>query len=884
MNHQTSVGRAFRIPAILALCGLLLSLAPMLASGAEMQKVTKANYELAARFTSAKVAKMVFSTSVSPQWMEFSDSFWYSYETPEGRSFYLVNPAGRTKKLIFDNAKMAAMLTQIVLTPYDAQHLPIQTITFIEKDTAIRFELEVQKDSDVRVGDTIMKAGDFTKKEEEEKKEEAEKTEDEKKEEEKEEAERPREPEKKTTTLYFKYVLATGKLSLIPDYEPPEERPRWASVSPDEKTVVFARDHNLFMMDAENFALAQKKADDENIVEVQLTTDGEEYYSYARRLRDEDKEEFQKDEKDREDYRVPAGRLVWSQDSQKFTFIREDERKVKDLWVINAMANPRPTLETYRYEMPGEDNQPQYELYVFDIETKNRIKIEADAFKDQTISVYSAPRKTADRFKDYPPPSQWLAERTDKLYFGRLSRDLHRYDVCLADTATGEVKVLIEERLNTYVETQSLRLLGGGEEMVWWSERDGWGHYYLFDKNGTLKQQITSGEFTGQGIAEIDEKARILYFNACGREAGEDPYYMHLYKINLDGSGLKLLNAGDFSHRATVPESMKYFVDNYSRVDTPPVSELRDMNGNLLLELETTDVSALLEAGYKYPEPFKVKADDGITDIYGVMYKPFDFDPNLEYPIIAYVYPGPQTESVTKTFSPRGQNVALAQFGFIVIEVGNRGGHPQRSKWYHNYGYGNLRDYGLADKKRAIEQLAATHPFVDIDRVGIYGHSGGGFMTAAALLNYPDFFKVGVSSSGNHENNVYNRWWSEKHHGVKEVVDKDGNIKFEYNIEKNSEIAGNLKGRLLLATGDMDNNVHPANTYRLAAALIRANKRFDFFIFPGQRHGFGNMNNYWFWIRADYFCKHLIGDYSQNVDLIELQVEQERSGGGGRGR
>lgn len=884
MNHQTSVGRAFRIPAVLALCGLLLSLAPMLASGAEMQKVTKANYELAARFTSAKVAKMVFSTSVSPQWMEFSDSFWYSYETPEGRSFYLVNPAVRTKKLIFDNAKMAAMLTKIVLTPYDAQHLPIRTITFIEKDTAIRFEIEVQKDSDIRVGDTIMKAGDFTKKEEEEKKEEAEKKEDEKKEEEKEEAERPREPEQKTTTLYFKYVLATGKLSLIPDYEPPEERPRWASVSPDEKTVVFARDHNLFMMDAENFALAQKKADDENIVEVQITTDGEEYYSYARRLRDEDKEEFQKDEKDREDYRVPAGRLVWSQDSQKFTFIREDERKVKDLWVINAMANPRPTLETYRYEMPGEENQPQYELYVFEIETKNRIKIEADAFKDQTISVYSAPRKTADRFKDYPPPSQWLAERTDKLYFGRLSRDLHRYDVCLADTATGEVKVLIEERLNTYVETQSLRLLGGGEEMVWWSERDGWGHYYLFDENGTLKQQITSGEFTGQGIAEVDEKARILYFNACGREAGEDPYYMHLYKINLDGSGLKLLNAGDFSHRATVPESMKYFVDNYSRVNTPPVSELRDMNGNLLLELEMTDVSALLEAGYKYPEPFKVKADDGITDIYGVMYKPFDFDPNLEYPIIAYVYPGPQTESVTKTFSPRGQNVALAQFGFIVIEVGNRGGHPQRSKWYHNYGYGNLRDYGLADKKRAIEQLAAIHPFVDIDRVGIYGHSGGGFMTAAALLNYPDFFKVGVSSSGNHENNVYNRWWSEKHHGVKEVVDKDGNVKFEYNIEKNSEIAGNLKGRLLLATGDMDNNVHPANTYRLAAALIRANKRFDFFIFPGQRHGFGNMNNYWFWIRADYFCKHLIGDYSQNVDLIELQVEQERSGGGGRGR
>ena len=214
------------------------------------------------------------------------------------------------------------------------------------------------------------------------------------------------------------------------------------------------------------------------------------------------------------------------------------------------------------------------------------------------------------------------------------------------------------------------------------------------------------------------------------------------------------------------------------------------------------------------------------------MYKPFDFDPNRKYPIIAFVYPGPQTESVTKTFTPRNDRVALAQFGFIVIEVGNRGGNPQRSKWYHNYGYGNLRDYGLADKKTAIEQLARRHPFIDIDRVGIYGHSGGGFMSTAAMLIYPDFFKVAVSSSGNHENNVYNKSWSEKHHGVKEVTDKDGNIKFEYSIEKNSELAKNLKGRLLLVTGDMDDNVHPANTLRMADALIKANKRFDFFIFP----------------------------------------------------
>jgi dipeptidyl aminopeptidase/acylaminoacyl peptidase len=305
---------------------------------------------------------------------------------------------------------------------------------------------------------------------------------------------------------------------------------------------------------------------------------------------------------------------------------------------------------------------------------------------------------------------------------------------------------------------------------------------------------------------------------------------------------------------------------------------LIDATGARITDLEKTDVTALVDAGFKFPERFQVKADDGVTDLYGTMYKPFDFDPEKRYPIILYVYPGPQTESVTKTFSPRQANVALAQLGFIVIEVGNRGGHPQRSKWYHNFGYGNLRDYGLADKKAGIEQLADRHSFIDIERVGIYGHSGGGFMSTAAMLVYPDFFKVAVSSSGNHENNVYNRWWSEKHHGVKEVTDKDGKIKFEYAIEKNSEIAKNLKGRLLLVTGDMDDNVHMAGTLRVADALIKANKRFDFFIMPGQRHGYGPMQDYFFWLRADYFAKHLLGKAADSVDLLELSRETPQVG------
>jgi dipeptidyl aminopeptidase/acylaminoacyl peptidase len=345
--------------------------------------------------------------------------------------------------------------------------------------------------------------------------------------------------------------------------------------------------------------------------------------------------------------------------------------------------------------------------------------------------------------------------------------------------------------------------------------------------------------------------------------------------VNVDTGDVKRLTPGEAAYGASMNDKASHYVSTWSRVDATPESALFDAAGAKVLDLEKADVSALVESGFKFPEAFKVKADDGITDLYGVMYKPFDFDPSKKYPIIAFVYPGPQTESVTKTFSPRSANVALAQLGFIVIEVGNRGGNPSRSKWYHNFGYGNLRDYGLADKKSAIEQLARRHSFIDVNRVGIYGHSGGGFMSTAAMLVYPDFFKVAVSSAGNHENNIYNRWWSEKHHGVKESEDKDGKIKFEYDIAKNSEIAKNLKGKLLLIHGDIDNNVHPANTLRLVDALIKANKRFDMLMIPGKRHGFADAGDYVFWVRADYFARHLLGSAADSVDILELNREKE---------
>jgi dipeptidyl aminopeptidase/acylaminoacyl peptidase len=296
------------------------------------------------------------------------------------------------------------------------------------------------------------------------------------------------------------------------------------------------------------------------------------------------------------------------------------------------------------------------------------------------------------------------------------------------------------------------------------------------------------------------------------------------------------------------------------------------------MELETADFTSLFSTGYKFPQPFKVKADDGITDLYGVMYKPFDFDSTKKYPLIEYVYPGPQTEAVNKSFSKGMDRVdRLAQLGFIVVTVGNRGGHPARSKWYHNYGYGNLRDYGLADKKVTAEQLADRYNFIDINKVGIHGHSGGGFMSTAAMLVYPDFFKVAVSNAGNHDNSIYNRWWSEKHHGVKEIISEKQDTSFSYSIDKNPDVAKNLKGRLLLIHGEIDNNVHPANTMRVINALINTNKRFDMLILPTQRHSFGNMTEHWFWRTADYFSRWLLGDTTERTtDLEEMNREVEK--------
>jgi len=822
----------------------LLLLAVTVSVHSQQTSSTTANYQLAARFSSKKLEKMIFTLNVEPHWLKKSDRFWYMYETTEGKKWWIVDPLKGEKKPLFDNERLAAAISLIVKDPFEGKHLGLDSLRFIRDENWIQFEVKSTQDAEKDKSDSAKG---------------------------------------RKKIFYFEYNLTDGTLNELTGYKKPKHKPMWASISPDSNTIVFGRHYNLYWMDRANYEKALKNEDDSTIIEHALTIDGVENYSYHGNGVIGGGGETNVDKEKNKNKRKPA-QIFWSPDSKHFTMSRSDMRKVKDLWVINSLADPRPTLETYKYMMPGEKEAPIEQLLVFDMVAHSSQVIGVGEFKDQDLAIWSAPVQERRRDDDYHI-QYWLGTNT-KFYFTRTSRDLKRIDVCAVTVGDTVARPLIRERLNTYVEVRRLGLVNEGRELIEWSERNGWAHFYLYDGDGKLKNQITSGPFHCEDIVGIDDKKRILYFTADGREAGEDPYYLHLYKVNFDGSGLALLDGGDFDHAVSMDDGQEFFVDNFSRVNTGPRSILYNNAGKKIMDLETADLSSLFAAGYKFPQPFKVKADDGVTDLYGVMYRPFNFDSTKKYPLMEYVYPGPQTESVNKSFGRSMDRMdRLAQLGMIVITVGNRGGNPSRSKWYHNYGYGNLRDYGLADKKAAAEQLADRYPFIDINRVGIHGHSGGGFMSTAAMLVYPDFFKVAVSSSGNHDNSIYNRWWSEKHHGVKEMISDKGDTSFLYAIEKNADLAKNLKGHLMLSTGDIDNNVHPGNTIRVANALIKADKRFDLVVLPGQRHAYGEMTEYFWWRMADFFSHYLIGDLTERpVAIEEMDRDLEQTGNKSEGR
>lgn len=779
-------------------------------------------YVQAEKFTKEKLNTMLFSTTVDPHWFQQGNRFWYEYKTSNGRVWYVVDPVMKKKTPLFNLDKLASEITEIVKDPFTAQQLPIEKLEAQPDGKTFTFQITSSKEAPK---DSIHNKDG-----------------------------------KKKQVFYFSYNYPEQKLTWLEEQKEDVKYPDWASFSPDGKTVVYAKDLNLYRMTRADYEKLKKDENDSTVVDIQLTTFGVKDFGFGQPYSLLNTDTLCNGKRKR------VWGIVWSPDSKYFAVTTSDERKVKDLWVINSMASPRPTLESYKYQMPGEMDAPIEHLYLFNMEDNSYKEIKTDAFKNQTINLARKPRLQKQR-DAHEVSTEWLGD-TNHFYLTRSSRDLHRIDICSYTLGEDSIRPLIEERMNTYQEVRPLAILDGGKEMIHWSERDGWAHLYLYDGEGKLKNRITQGPWHVDQIVKVDEKNRVVYFLANGREKGENPYYEHLYRVNLNGSGLQLVTKGNYFHAPSVDDNAQFIVNNYSRVNTVPKTELLDNTGRKVMDLEESDFSQLLAAGYQFPEPFTVKAADGVTDLYGVMYKPFNFDSTKVYPVIDYVYPGPQVEATVYPFTRMSVRTdRLAQAGFVVITVGNRGGHPSRSKWYHNYGYGNLRDYGLADQKAAIEQLANRYAFMDINRVGIHGHSGGGFMSTAAILQYPDFFKTAVSCAGNHDNRIYNRWWSETHHGVKEQVSEKGDTTFLYSIKTNEEIAKQLKGHLLLVHGDIDNNVHPGNTLRVVDALIRAGKRFDMLILPQQRHGFGDMDEYFYWRMVDYFSKNLLGKQEESVDI-----------------
>lgn len=758
----------------------------------------KANFELAERFTTEKMSKMVGSTSVAPRWIEDTNNFWYSYENSTGKNWYYVNSERGNKRLLFDQEEMAAQLSESFSSTFNAKDLDLKDFEYDTDKELFKFHVD---------------------------------------------------------SIEFTYNIDGNRL-VRGDSLAKDEKDNWKSYSPDSSYVVFAKHHNLFIMGK----------DDNDSTATQITEDGEKWFSYQFSDGDTSTTEKQR------------ARVNWFEDSQKFWVKRQDKRKVDDLWVINSLKK-RPELETYKYPMPGEEDIFVDEIKVFDPATQESVTLDTDKWEDQSLGgAY------------FNQGGIFETAKSDYLYILRRDRTWSKIDVLKANTSTGEVDVLFSEESKPYFNTRYARLaiIKEGKEFIWWSERTGWGQLYRYDNNGKLKNKITTGSWVVGDLVKIDTAQSQLFFTGFGKEKDQNPYYSNLYSAKFDGSGFQHLSPQDANHAINASDEGNYFIDNYSRVDQPTKSVLRDASGKIITTLQEADISQMVEQGWKAPESFHVKAADGATNIYGVMWKPFDFDSTKTYPIISYVYPGPQTEPFPANFRIVGSGArtsTLAQLGFIVVAMGNRGGSPIRSKYYHNYGYGDMRDYPLADNKYGLEQLAGRHSFIDIDKVGIYGHSGGGFMSTAALLTYPEFYKVAVSSAGNHDNNIYNIWWGEVHNGVKEVKKtvtktnddstktKEEVITFEAPIETNIELAKNLQGKLLLVHGDMDNNVHPANTIRLADALIKAGKRFDMMILPGRRHGFGASQPYFDRMSWYYFAEHLLGDYRTNVDFNLPEVE-----------
>jgi dipeptidyl aminopeptidase/acylaminoacyl peptidase len=594
-------------------------------------------------------------------------------------------------------------------------------------------------------------------------------------------------------------------------------------LSPDGKRAAFIRNWNLWVRD-----VASAK-------ETQLTTDGVENFGYAT-----DNAGWRKSDR-------PV--MLWSPDSRRIATFQQDQRNVSDMYLVTTNVGA-PKLEAWKYPLPTDKEIVKISRVIIDVDAPKvtRLQMQPDEHRSTLCDDISCDGDFTD--------NQWSPDST-KLAFVSSSRDHKQAKFRVADAASGDVRDVYTETVPTQYESgqgsASWRFLPASNEFIWYSERDGWGHLYLYDlATGQVKNQITKGDWVVMEVMKVDDKNRVIYFTANGREKGEDPYFTHFYRVNFDGRNLTSLTPDSGNHQVTLGKSGNYFVDTFSKPDLPPVSVLRDMTGKQIAVLETADLSRLKAAGWKPPTPITVKSRDGKWDLYGLMFTPTNLDTNKKYPVVNYIYPGPQGGGVgSRSFSAsRSDHQALAELGFIVVVIDGTC-NPGRSKAFHDICYGNMADNTLEDQIGGLRQLAQKYPYIDLERVGIWGHSGGGYATAAAMFRYPDFYKVGISESGNHDNRNYEDDWGERYIGL---LSGDN-----YQKQANQVYAKNLKGKFLLAHGTMDDNVPPTNTLLVVDALIKANKDFDLIMIPNVHHGYGPATYYMMRRRWDYFVKNLLG-------------------------
>lgn len=733
--------------------------------------VTAGDYSRAEQMLPWNASRLTFGDEVAPQFFKDGNRFWYRNKTRTGAEFVVMNPSTNTRALLFDNAKLAAVMSLAADSTYDPDRLPFRAFRFGNDG-------DDEKVIEFRTGRRQFACDIVNYKC----------------------------AAKDTTYNESPFVL-----------------------SPDKKWEAFVVRHDLYV---------RSRGGKDS---VRLTTDGEEYFSYGVVA-------IRPQQSLRPSPLARRPNVRWSPDSKKLLVPRQDERHV-GLMPYISYTSQRPRLFTQPYALPGDTVVPTPNFYVIDVTTKQSTKVQLPV----RFNIANIGGSTRD--------STW-ASGSDKLYISGLSRASKATYLVEVDAASGRGVLIAKDTGKTYVEIASPRdpeswhVLKSGET-VWWSERDGYGHLWLLNHDGSVKNQITSGPWQVGAVLHVDETARTVWFSGRGRETDQLVYNTQLYKVALDGSGLTRLSAESANHELTMSPSGRFVVDKYGAINTPSVTVLRDaLTGRVIRTLEKADVTQLAAMGWKSAMPFTAKARDGLTDIHGVMYMPTRIDSTRRYPIISHIYPGPQVGSVGAwTFKNGGEPFALAELGFIVVQIDHLG-TPGRSKAFHDNYYGNFTDNGLPDHIAAIKQLAARYRFIDLDRVGIFGHSGGGFASTDALLKFPEFFKVAVSGAGNHDNRSYNIYWSEKYQGL---LTRDTMRRGEDNFtaSANKSYAANLRGKLLLMHGDVDDNVHPAMTIQLVDELIKANKSFDLIMAPNRPHSLNEP--YFIRRRWDYFVQHLLG-------------------------